>query len=56
MADIMSGAKKCSARNLVRLLEPSMKPPQSQCESELPISNGITVNRLVMTVAPQKLI
>ena len=46
---------KCMPRNLVIVLEPRMNPPHSHRASELPMFDGITVNRLVMTVAPQKL-
>ena len=54
--DIMYGTMKCMPRNLVIVLEPRMNPPHSHRASELPMFDGITVNRLVMTVAPQKLI
>ena len=45
---------KWMPRNLVIVLEPRMNP--SHRASELPMFDGITVNRLVMTVAPQTLI
>ena len=52
----MYGTMKCMPRNLVIGMEPRMNPPHSHRASELPMFDGITVNRLVMTVAPQKLI
>ena len=44
------------AEESVIVFDPRMNPPHSHRASELPMFDGITVNRLVMTVAPQKLI
>ena len=52
----MYGTMKCAPRNLVIVLEPRMNPPPGHKASELLMFDGIRVNRLVMTVAPQKLI
>ena len=41
-------------RNLVIVLGPRMNPLHSHKANELPMFDGITVSKLVMTVAPQK--
>ena len=49
----MYGTMKCMPRNLVIVLGPRMNPPHSHKDNERPMFDGITVNKLVMTVAPR---
>ncbi len=49
----MYGTMKCMPRKLAIVLEPRMNPPHSHRASELAMFDGITVNRLVMTVVRQ---
>lgn len=54
-ADTKNGIKKWKVKNRVKVGLSTAKPPQSQVTSELP-TYGTALKRLVITVAPQKLI
>lgn len=54
-ATITNGRRKCRAKNRLRVALSTAKPPHNHSTSGEPIY-GIAENKLVITVAPQKLI
>ena len=50
-----NGAQKCREKNLFNVALPTEKPPQTNSTMSVPIQ-GIALMRLVITVAPHKLI
>lgn len=54
-AATMNGSKKCSAKNRFKVALSTANPPQTHSTSIGP-TYGIAESKLVMTVAPQKLI
>jgi hypothetical protein len=54
-AAIINGKKKCKLKNLFRVALFTVNPPQSQSTMDCP-TTGTAVTKLVITVAPQKLI
>jgi hypothetical protein len=54
-AAIKNGRKKCKLKNLFNVALSTVNPPHNQSTIECP-TTGTAVTRLVITVAPQKLI
>ena len=54
-AAIINGKKKCKLKNLFNVALFTVKPPHSQSTIDWP-TIGTAVTKLVITVAPQKLI
>lgn len=52
-AEMTNGSKKCRVKKRVREALSTAKPPQIQYTTSDPIK-GIALNKLVITVAPQK--
>ena len=54
-AAITNGKKKCKLKNLFKVALLTVNPPHNQSTIEWP-TTGTAVTKLVITVAPQKLI